>query len=99
RMGGIPARVAVGFSPGGYRSKAQEWVVSDTDAHSWVEAWFDGIGWVTFDPTPPDTPARSQVAAIEPSESAVVPTPTPTANADVPPARRPEGLTREPTTP
>ena len=64
RMGGIPARVATGFSPGGLRASSGEWVVRDTDAHSWVEAWFDGIGWVTFDPTPPDTPARSQIAAI-----------------------------------
>jgi hypothetical protein len=66
RMGGIPARVATGFSPGGQRSSTGEWVVRDTDAHSWVEAWFDGLGWVTFDPTPPDTPARSQIAAINP---------------------------------
>jgi hypothetical protein len=27
-------------------------VVSDTDAHAWVEAWFDGYGWLPFDPTP-----------------------------------------------
>ena len=37
----------------------------DTDAHSWVEAWFDDWGWVTFDPTPAGTPARSQIAALE----------------------------------
>ena len=66
RMGGIPARVATGFSPGGLRTSSGEWVVRDTDAHAWVEAWFDGLGWVTFDPTPPQTPARSQVAAIAP---------------------------------
>ncbi len=64
RMGGVPARVATGFSPGGQRDSG-EWIVRDTDAHSWVEVWFDGIGWVTFDPTPPATPARSQIAAIE----------------------------------
>jgi protein-glutamine gamma-glutamyltransferase len=64
RMGGVPARVATGFSPGGLRSSSGEWVVRDTDAHSWVEVWFDRIGWVTFDPTPPQTPARSQIAAI-----------------------------------
>ncbi len=69
RMGGIPARVAAGFSPGGLRSASDEWVVRDTDAHSWVEAWFDGLGWVTFDPTPPQTPARSQIAAINPPKA------------------------------
>jgi hypothetical protein len=65
RMGGIPARVVTGFSPGGYSKSKQAWVVRDTDAHSWVEAWFDEYGWVTFDPTPADTPARSQIAALE----------------------------------
>ena len=66
RMGGVPARVATGFSPGGYSRRKQAWIVRDTDAHSWVEAWFDGIGWVTLDPTPSATPARSQIAAIAP---------------------------------
>ena len=32
----------------------------DLDAHSWVEAWFPDIGWVTFDPTPAAAPPRSQ---------------------------------------
>jgi protein-glutamine gamma-glutamyltransferase len=65
RMGGIPARVVTGFSPGGYSKRKQAWIVRDTDAHSWVEAWFDEFGWVTFDPTPAGTPARSQIAALE----------------------------------
>ncbi|SDE64343.1 transglutaminaseTgpA domain-containing protein [Pseudonocardia oroxyli] len=50
RTQGVPARVAVGFTAGtegaGYRS------VSTRDAHAWVEAWFPGYGWTTFDPTP-----------------------------------------------
>jgi transglutaminase-like putative cysteine protease len=65
RMGGVPARVVTGFSPGGYSKRKQAWIVRDTDAHSWVEAWFDEFGWVTFDPTPSGTPARSQIAALE----------------------------------
>ena len=64
RMGGVPARVATGFSPGGYSKRKQAWIVRDTDAHSWVEAWFEGYGWITLDPTPADTPARSQIASI-----------------------------------
>jgi transglutaminase-like putative cysteine protease len=64
RLGGIPARVASGFSPGGYSSRRGAWIVRDTDAHAWVEAWFDGTGWVTYDPTPAATPARSQIAAL-----------------------------------
>ena len=66
RMGGIPARVATGFSPGGFSKRKAAWIVRDTDAHSWVEAWFDGLGWVTLDPTPSATPARSQISALAP---------------------------------
>jgi transglutaminase-like putative cysteine protease len=65
RFGGVPARVVSGFSPGGYSKRRGAWIVRDTDAHAWVEAWFDGSGWVTYDPTPDATPARSQIAALE----------------------------------
>jgi protein-glutamine gamma-glutamyltransferase len=58
RMNGIPARVATGFAPGTFDIKAKEWRVRDQDAHSWVEVYFSGIGWVTFDPTPPAAPAN-----------------------------------------
>jgi transglutaminase-like putative cysteine protease len=70
RMGGVPARVATGFSPGGFSERRDAWIVRDTDAHAWVEVWFDELGWVTFDPTPGSTPARSQIAALEVPESA-----------------------------
>jgi transglutaminase-like putative cysteine protease len=60
RMGGIPARVATGFTSGSFDRKANEYVVRDLDAHSWVEAWFPVYGWITFDPTPSAAPPRSQ---------------------------------------
>ncbi len=52
RMAGIPARVAAGFSPGTRDEERGTYRVRDLDAHSWVEVYFAGIGWVTFDPTP-----------------------------------------------
>ena len=50
RLLGVPSRVAVGFTSG-TRDRG-EWVVTDHDAHAWVEVWFPGQGWIPFDPTP-----------------------------------------------
>ncbi|MGH2801314.1 MAG: transglutaminaseTgpA domain-containing protein, partial [Thermoleophilaceae bacterium] len=60
RMIGVPARIAAGFSPGSYNRDTREYRVRDLDAHSWVEVYFTGIGWVPFDPTPIRAPAESQ---------------------------------------
>jgi protein-glutamine gamma-glutamyltransferase len=49
---GIPARVGAGFTAGRYNHDKKEWTVSNTNAHTWVEAWFAGYGWLPFDPTP-----------------------------------------------
>jgi protein-glutamine gamma-glutamyltransferase len=70
RMAGIPARVAAGFSPGSYNKDTREYRVRDLDAHSWVEVWFQGIGWVPFDPTPARSPAQSQSSALATSAAA-----------------------------
>jgi transglutaminase-like putative cysteine protease len=58
RMGGVPARVGVGFTTGSYNTSGHDYVVGDIDAHAWVEAWFPHYGWVRFDPTPAVAPAR-----------------------------------------
>jgi transglutaminase-like putative cysteine protease len=70
RMAGIPARVAAGFSPGSFNKDTGEYRVRDLDAHSWVEVWFQGIGWVPFDPTPARSPAQSQSSALATSAAA-----------------------------
>ncbi len=70
RLGGVPARVASGFSPGSLDGDRREYVVRDIDAHSWVEVFVAGIGWVTRDPTPAASPARSQVADLLTAETA-----------------------------
>ncbi len=60
RMAGIPTRVASGFSPGSPTLDSGGYEVTDLDAHSWVEVYFSGIGWVPFDPTPGVAPADLQ---------------------------------------
>ena len=60
---GIPARVAVGFTPGSFDSKADVWRVETTDAHAWVEVLFPTFGWLPFEPTP--TRSNPAAAAID----------------------------------
>jgi transglutaminase-like putative cysteine protease len=70
RMDGIPARVSAGFTPGNYDHVAKEYRVRDLDAHSWVEVWFSGIGWVPFDPTPSLAPASFQSDSLNAASAA-----------------------------
>lgn len=51
RILGIPARVAIGFLPG-QRQADGTMVISAHDAHAWPELYFEGVGWVRFEPTP-----------------------------------------------
>ncbi|WP_115865185.1 transglutaminase TgpA family protein [Halorussus litoreus] len=51
RSQGVPARFVVGYTPG-QQVAEDEWVVRGLDSHAWVEAYFPGVGWVQFDPTP-----------------------------------------------
>ncbi len=74
---GIPARVAVGFTPGEKQSDGSV-NVSMRDAHAWPELYFEGVGWTRFEPTPrqgislPDY-SRSDRPAAQPSAPAPVP--------------------------
>ena len=56
---GIPSREVNGFLPGEYNDVGGDYIVRASDAHSWVEAYFPGSGWVTFDPTPPSNDVAS----------------------------------------
>jgi transglutaminase-like putative cysteine protease len=51
RAAGVPARVALGYTPGVRQADGSRMVTSH-DAHAWVEVYFAGLGWVPFDPTP-----------------------------------------------
>ena len=49
---GIPSRVVNGFRSGEFNDVTSQYIVRARNAHSWVEAYFPGYGWVSFDPTP-----------------------------------------------
>jgi protein-glutamine gamma-glutamyltransferase len=48
----IPSRIVTGFRGGEFNDLTGQYVVRARDAHSWVEAYFPGSGWISFDPTP-----------------------------------------------
>jgi transglutaminase-like putative cysteine protease len=88
---GIPARVAVGFLPGSRRADGS-YAVSLQDAHAWPELYFEGAGWVRFEPTPGrviNVPGYTEQEDQQPT-----PTNSPSASAsgpsNQPTARRPD---------
>ncbi|MGD8753043.1 MAG: transglutaminase domain-containing protein, partial [Anaerolineales bacterium] len=51
RAAGIPSRIATGFARGLYDQDNGRYIVTEADAHSWVEVFFPEVGWVPFEPT------------------------------------------------
>ena len=49
---GIPTRLVNGFGQGQFEVSSHSYVVRGEDAHTWVESYFPGYGWITFEPTP-----------------------------------------------
>jgi transglutaminase-like putative cysteine protease len=66
RLLGIPSRVAVGYTSGTAVS-GDTWLVTTHDAHAWPELYFQGYGWLRFEPTP--TGANGQGTAYAPGYS------------------------------
>jgi len=54
RSAGIPTRLVNGFMMGEYNPVGDDYIVRQSDAHSWVEVYIPAHGWLEFDPTPPD---------------------------------------------
>jgi transglutaminase-like putative cysteine protease len=48
---GVPVRETVGYVPGPYNPVTDLYEVQADDAHAWVQVWFPGLGWQSFDPT------------------------------------------------
>lgn len=52
---GIPARFVTGYAVGVWNPIMEAYDVTGSNAHAWVEIYFEGYGWVEFDPTAPKT--------------------------------------------
>ena len=71
---GIPARVAVGFTPGVAGNGS--FTVLGKNAHAWPEVWFDQLGWVSFEPTPGrGAPGAEDYTGVEAAQDESVPPP------------------------
>jgi len=51
RAAGLPARLVVGYASGRYDMNSGRYIVTEADAHAWVEVYFPTYGWIEFEPT------------------------------------------------
>jgi transglutaminase-like putative cysteine protease len=76
RAAGLPARLVVGYAGGTYDAPTARYVVTEADAHAWVEIYFPGYGWIEFEPTgaypPIERPAETIPHAESSSQQSVV---------------------------
>ena len=78
RSVGLPARVAVGFTWGEWDEARDAYVVRGEHAHAWPEVYFQGTGWVRFEPTPGrGGPNDYGVTGVLPAQQGSQPSPAP----------------------
>ncbi len=70
RAAGLPARLVTGYASGTYDSYGAEYVVREADAHSWVEIYFPGIGWIEFEPTAGQPLPHRETVQVAPASKA-----------------------------
>jgi transglutaminase-like putative cysteine protease len=96
RAVGLPARVAVGFTPGRYDAASGVYHVTSLEAHAWPEVYLDGVGWTAFEPTPgrfeptPGDPTGTGALAPDRPDD-----PTPTTTGAVTPTTTPQPTTAD----
>jgi transglutaminase-like putative cysteine protease len=83
RAVGLPARLVIGYSSGVYNPLTAEYIVREANAHSWVEIYFTGVGWVEFEPTASQPPITLPEELSEEESPSATPFPTmPESNAN-----------------
>ena len=101
---GMPSRIVVGYLPGTSTGDAVDfqtvYSVMSGQLHAWPEIYFEGVGWIPFEPTNGlGQPTRFSPEASAPGETAdgADDAPAPSTPAEVPDAVDPD--TGEPLTP
>ncbi|MEO1290191.1 MAG: transglutaminase-like domain-containing protein, partial [Chloroflexota bacterium] len=89
---GVPARMAAGFAEGEFDPQLGQYVVRERDAHTWVEVFFPGYGWVEFEPTSAQAPINRDGDDVNPenNEPTGAPTTEPTATPTLLPTSTPQ---------
>ncbi|PRB10327.1 transglutaminase [Microbacterium sp. MYb72] len=85
---GIPARVVMGYYPDEEREGDPEFAATGDDVHAWVEVNFEGVGWLTFNPTPPEDKVpndQNTKPKVDPKPQVLQPPPPPQEPVDLPP--------------
>jgi hypothetical protein len=75
RAVGLPARLVIGYSNGIYDPMKAEYVILEANAHSWVEVYFAGVGWVEFEPTASQLPITLPEDLPEEASPSIAPFP------------------------
>jgi hypothetical protein len=70
RLQGVPTRYVTGFSMDAAEFVGGHYVVRESDAHAWIEAWIPGRGWIEADPTPAGDYAAVHARRVSPFEQA-----------------------------
>ncbi|WP_334149244.1 transglutaminase family protein [Microbacterium sp.] len=85
---GIPARVVMGYYPDEENAKDAEFEATGDDVHAWVEVNFEGVGWLPFNPTPPEDQVpndQNTKPRVDPKPQVLQPPPPPQEPVDLPP--------------
>lgn len=90
---GIPARYVTGFTLGGDDCERTsdghyKYTVTDKELHAWVEVYYEGLGWVSYDPTPgslrvDNTPVATTTTTAEPKPEETTATTTTTQEPEI----------------
>jgi hypothetical protein len=93
---GIPARLVIGYARGDTTTQPGKRILRGSDAHAWVEVWFQGVGWIESDPTASSVLSPGGVTATQSAQAspgqATTPSPAPSPQAVPPAAPRPAKL-------